>query len=118
MCITSTLSHATPRSGAAGVPMCEARCIQNRRFWKLHAWLTAQAWWCDMMCVACTEVVPQWSTHVGNNTVLEDDVVFLHKQEELAVAKGLGRKPVAQVSTNLLRFRRCSSLLFNLLAHQ
>lgn len=43
-------------------------------------------------------MVPQWSTHVGNNTVLEDDVVFLHKQEELAVAKGLGRKPVAQVS--------------------
>lgn len=44
-------------------------------------------------------MVPQWSTHVGNNTVLEDDVVFLHKQEELAVAKGLGRKPVAQVTT-------------------
>ncbi|DBB17840.1 TPA: hypothetical protein ACH3X3_002860 [Trebouxia sp. C0006] len=43
------------------------------------------------------KVVPQWSTHVGNNTVLEDDVVFLHKQEELAVARGLGRKPVAQV---------------------
>ena len=42
--------------------------------------------------------MPDWSAHVGNNTVLEDDVVFLHKQEELAVAKGLGRKPVAQVS--------------------
>lgn len=69
------------------------------------------------MCVACTEVVPQWSTHVGNNTVLEDDVVFLHKQEELAVARGLGRKPVAQV-TNLLRFRRCTSLLSVLLAPQ
>lgn len=45
------------------------------------------------------ELVPQWSTHVGNNTVLEDDVVFLHKQEELAVARGLGKKPVAQVCT-------------------
>ena len=44
------------------------------------------------------EVVPSWSTHVGNNLVLEDDVVFLHKQEELAVARGLGQKPVAQVS--------------------
>ena len=43
------------------------------------------------------ELVPDWSTHVGNNTVLEDDVVFLHKQEELAVARGLGQKPVAQV---------------------
>ncbi|KAL3158280.1 hypothetical protein ABBQ38_010525 [Trebouxia sp. C0009 RCD-2024] len=43
------------------------------------------------------EVVPAWSTHVGNNTVLEDDVVFLHKQEELAVARGLGQKHVAQV---------------------
>ena len=43
------------------------------------------------------EVVPSWSTHVGNNTVLEDDVVFLHKQEELAVDRGLGQKPVAQV---------------------
>lgn len=42
-------------------------------------------------------MVPAWSTHVGNNTVLEDDVVFLHKQEELAVARGLGQKPVAQV---------------------
>lgn len=41
--------------------------------------------------------MPQWSTHVGNNTVLEDDVVFLHKQEELAVARGLGKKPIAQV---------------------
>ena len=66
------------------------------------------------MCAACTEVVPQWSTHVGNNTVLEDDVVFLHRQEELAVARGLGRKPVAQV----LRFRRCTSLPFVLLAHR
>lgn len=74
--------------------------------------------WSDMMCVACTEVVPQWSTHVGNNTVLEDDVVFLHRQEELAVARGLGRKPVAQVSTNLPRFRRCISLLFDLLARR
>ncbi|KAL3140600.1 hypothetical protein ABBQ32_005170 [Trebouxia sp. C0010 RCD-2024] len=43
------------------------------------------------------KVVPAWSTHVGNNTVLEDDVVFLHKQEELAVARGLGQKAVAQV---------------------
>ena len=43
------------------------------------------------------EVVPAWSTHVGNNTVLEDDVIFLHKQEELAVGRGLGQKPVAQV---------------------
>ena len=51
----------------------------------------------DGICFAA-ELVPQWSTHVGNNTVLEDDVVFLHKQEELAVARGLGRKPVAQVS--------------------
>ena len=41
--------------------------------------------------------MPEWQTHVGNNTVLEDDVVFLHKQEELAVARGLGRKPFAQV---------------------
>lgn len=49
--------------------------------------------WC-----CCAELVPDWSTHVGNNTVLEDDVVFLHKQEELAVAKGLGAKPIAQVS--------------------
>lgn len=47
--------------------------------------------------VTAAEVVPAWSTHVGNNTVLEDDVVFLHKQEELAVARGLGQKPVAQV---------------------
>jgi hypothetical protein len=62
--------------------------------------------------------VPQWSTHVGNNTVLEDDVVFLHKQEELAVARGLGRKPVAQVSTNILNFRRCTSLLSDLLTCQ
>lgn len=67
---------------------------------------------------ACTEVVPQWSTHVGNNTVLEDDVVFLHRQEELAVARGLGRKPVAQVSTNVLNFRHCTSLLSDLLAQQ
>ncbi len=67
------------------------------------------------MCVACTEVVPQWSTHVGNNTVLEDDVVFLHKQEELVVARGLGRKPVAQVCADLLLLRR---LLFDLLACQ
>jgi hypothetical protein len=36
-------------------------------------------------------------THIGNNTVLEDDVVFLHEQETLAVQHGMGRKPVAQV---------------------
>lgn len=48
-------------------------------------------------CLVAAEVVPSWSTHVGNNLVLEDDVVFLHKQEELAVARGLGQKPVAQV---------------------
>ena len=48
--------------------------------------------------------MPQWSTHVGNNTVLEDDVVFLHKQEELAVAHGLGKKPVAQVSMTSGRY--------------
>ncbi len=52
----------------------------------------------DLSLSPPAEVVPQWSTHVGNNTVLEDDVVFLHKQEELAVAQGLGRKPVAQVN--------------------
>ena len=72
-----------------------------------------------MVCVfVCTEVVPQWSTHVGNNTVLEDDVVFLHRQEELAVARGLGRKPVAQVTTTLLHFQHCTSLLSDVLAHQ
>ena len=58
-----------------------------------------------MVRIAYTEVVPQWSTHVGNNTVLEDDVVFLHRQEELAVARGLGKKPVAQVSKGLLPLR-------------
>lgn len=50
--------------------------------------------------------MPQWSTHVGNNTVLEDDVVFLHKQEELAVAHGLGKKPVAQVSMTSSKYVR------------
>lgn len=56
-------------------------------------------WLGSIFVAAClgTEVVPAWSTHVGNNTVLEDDVIFLHKQEELAVGRGLGQKPVAQV---------------------
>lgn len=34
---------------------------------------------------------------MGNNTVLEDDVVFLHQQEPEAVRMGLGEKPVGQV---------------------
>ena len=34
------------------------------------------------------EVLPTWASHLGQNTVLEDDVVFLHEQERQQVAKG------------------------------
>ena len=68
--------------------------------------LTTPGLHCGSLTAFCgvAELVPQWSTHVGNNTVLEDDVVFLHKQEELAVAHGLGKKPVAQVSMQIYAF--------------
>lgn len=42
-------------------------------------------------------LVPKWSTHIGNNRVLEDDVVFLHHQEPIAVAHGLAQFPIGRV---------------------
>lgn len=43
------------------------------------------------------KLLPDWMTHVSNHTVLEDDQIFLHKGEELAVARGMGERPMAQV---------------------
>ncbi len=34
------------------------------------------------------ERVPDWQVHVGQNKVLEDDVVFLHEQEAESVTRG------------------------------
>ena len=35
--------------------------------------------------------MPTWISHVGQNTVLEDDVVFLHEQERYQVEAGCAR---------------------------
>lgn len=43
------------------------------------------------------KLLPDWLSHVSNHTVLEDDVVFLHAGETMAVAKGMGEKPMGQV---------------------
>ena len=37
---------------------------------------------------SAAERVPEWSVHVGQNGVLEDDVVFLHAQEQESVKRG------------------------------
>lgn len=42
-------------------------------------------------------LIPEWITHIGNNKVLEDDVIFLHQQEPNAVAKGLADSPIGRV---------------------
>jgi phenylpropionate dioxygenase-like ring-hydroxylating dioxygenase large terminal subunit len=34
------------------------------------------------------KLTPQWYSHLGNNTVLEDDQIFLHHQERYLEAKG------------------------------
>ncbi|KAK9812641.1 hypothetical protein WJX72_001174 [[Myrmecia] bisecta] len=43
------------------------------------------------------KAVPEFGSHIGNNTILEDDVIFLHKQEPESVAAGLANKPIGQV---------------------
>ena len=44
------------------------------------------------MCFYDAELMPMWMSHVGQNTVLEDDVVFLHEQERHQVEAGGSRK--------------------------
>ncbi|PSC75151.1 Pheophorbide a oxygenase [Micractinium conductrix] len=40
---------------------------------------------------------PQFLGHLGNNSVLDEDVIFLHMQEEEAARRGMGVKPAGQV---------------------
>jgi hypothetical protein len=44
--------------------------------------------------------MPTWMSHVGQNTVLEDDVVFLHEQERHQVEAG-SQEPACRASSVL-----------------
>jgi Pheophorbide a oxygenase len=41
--------------------------------------------------------LPLWLGHIGANSVLDEDNIFLHHQEVEAVKRGIGNKPVGQV---------------------
>ncbi|KAI7840725.1 hypothetical protein COHA_005541 [Chlorella ohadii] len=48
------------------------------------------------------KVLPEWRSHLGNNSVLDEDVIFLHMQasgyqEREAALRGMGDKPAGQV---------------------
>ena len=45
--------------------------------------------------------VPKWMFHVNNNVILDDDVIFLHRQQEEFVTQGAGIKPVSQVRLHI-----------------
>jgi hypothetical protein len=42
-------------------------------------------------------IMPEFMSHLGNMTVLDDDNVFLHMQERESVMRGLSQKPIGQV---------------------
>jgi phenylpropionate dioxygenase-like ring-hydroxylating dioxygenase large terminal subunit len=43
------------------------------------------------------KVLPEWRSHLGNNSVLDEDVIFLHMQERESALRGMGEKPAGQV---------------------
>lgn len=55
------------------------------------------------------ERAPAWQVHTGQNTVLEDDVVFLHAQEAESVERGAEPRPCPDTDVSSLFRTSCSS---------
>jgi len=71
-----------------GVPVAPGRCrLLNRQVFKLKS----------KMAMSIIPKVPGWMFHPSNNTILEDDVIFLQRQMKEFVARGSGHKKVGQV---------------------
>mmetsp|Transcript_13287 Transcript_13287/g.23646 ORF Transcript_13287/g.23646 Transcript_13287/m.23646 type:complete len:212 (-) Transcript_13287:646-1281(-) len=71
-----------------GVPVAPGRCrLLNRQVFKLKS----------NAAMSVISKLPGWVFHPGNNTILEDDVIFLHRQMKEFVRRGSGHKRVGQV---------------------